>query len=616
MKTLNRIANKLKAKRWVHISALIGAVLFPVFLVIMVELIHFNSLSLLFKFINENTLIFLFDILLISIIYIVGLLILRRIWQAASITGIALYILAMVDYNKYETLRQYLFPWDLYLMKNADSFTTISAVYFSFYSILMLILLLSYLFILLVANMRINLTLIRRFAVSAAMVFAIVISFKSGYISTKALPAMGMTSVKNPSDNYQKNGLIASFSMSVNKNSLTAPDGYSSSSIEEGLSSYPPVESSNFEKPDVIVILSEALFDVTQLPNTKFSVDPLKNIHNINNQSIRGTMISPTFGGGTVRPEFEMLTGLTVNELPSGTVPYQQYVKNPVWSYAWHYKDLGYSTVAVHTYNKTFFDRERCYPLLGFDKFIGMQDLEDFGITPVYKNKLISDDTFANTVIKALDEAKQPTFLFGITMQNHTPYLDKYDSHSVTVSNSSFSDEEINILENYCEGTKDNDAAFQKIIDYINTRNKPTILVYFGDHLPALGTNNSIYVKSGLVKSDQPTEWSLSENNKMYGTPLIIYSNYNTGKKLTIPDSGISPYNVLALVSQYIGAPQDNYMSFLVKLANTMPVKNPVYYVTNGNDAQTISKMDALHEMITYDRLLGKGYSQPSLSNK
>ena len=56
-------------------------------------------------------------------------------------------------------------------------------------------------------------------------------------------------------------------------------------------------------------------------------------------------MVSCTFGGGTVRPEFEILTGMTTSMLPSGNVPYQQYVFNNIYSYAREFKNQGYDTI-------------------------------------------------------------------------------------------------------------------------------------------------------------------------------------------------------------------------------------------------------------------------------
>lgn len=86
-------------------------------------------------------------------------------------------------------------------------------------------------------------------------------------------------------------------------------------------------------------------------------------------------MVSCTLGGGTVRPEFEILTGMTTSMLPSGNVPYQQYVFNNIYSYAREFKNQGYDTIGIHTYQKEFYERDRAYPLLGFDEMLGEYDL-------------------------------------------------------------------------------------------------------------------------------------------------------------------------------------------------------------------------------------------------
>lgn len=52
-------------------------------------------------------------------------------------------------------------------------------------------------------------------------------------------------------------------------------------------------------------------------------------------------------------------------------MPYQQYLKEKTFSYAQLFKSLGYDTLGVHTYQKTFYERDRAYPLMGYDDFLG-----------------------------------------------------------------------------------------------------------------------------------------------------------------------------------------------------------------------------------------------------
>ena len=50
---------------------------------------------------------------------------------------------------------------------------------------------------------------------------------------------------------------------------------------------------------------------------------------------IRGDLYMPVFGAMTCNSEFEMLTGYSMAFAPSGSVPYQVYMRMPSYSLAW-----------------------------------------------------------------------------------------------------------------------------------------------------------------------------------------------------------------------------------------------------------------------------------------
>lgn len=79
-------------------------------------------------------------------------------------------------------------------------------------------------------------------------------------------------------------------------------------------------------------------------------------------------------GGNTANTEFEFLTGNTIGFLPQGSVAYQQYVQKETPSLAYYLKELDYHTVAIHPYYASGWDRDRVYPLLGFDEFLSQDD--------------------------------------------------------------------------------------------------------------------------------------------------------------------------------------------------------------------------------------------------
>ncbi|MEI3556662.1 MAG: sulfatase-like hydrolase/transferase [Eubacteriales bacterium] len=63
------------------------------------------------------------------------------------------------------------------------------------------------------------------------------------------------------------------------------------------------------------------------------------------------------FGAGTSTSEFEFLTGNSMNFLPSGSIPYQQYILGPTDSLATLLKGYGYETRAFHPGEQTSWQR-------------------------------------------------------------------------------------------------------------------------------------------------------------------------------------------------------------------------------------------------------------------
>lgn len=160
-------------------------------------------------------------------------------------------------------------------------------------------------------------------------------------------------------ENYSENGFIAGFFTNVGNAFVHKPEDYDRNRTERLAKSEiapKPISSSNVS-PDVILILSESFWDPTKLPGVTFSKDPIPNFRKLRAQNGGGDFISPVFGGKTALVEFEVLTGTPVSWLPSGSVPYQQYLRNPIPSVPFEFRSTGYSATAVHTYHKAFFNR-------------------------------------------------------------------------------------------------------------------------------------------------------------------------------------------------------------------------------------------------------------------
>ena len=212
--------------------------------------------------------------------------------------------------------------------------------------------------------------------------------------------------------------------------------------------------------------------------------------------SYANQVVVESFGGGTLRTEFSFLTGIPMHIFPGYQLPYCSLVKNNLWSLPWFLRNsYDYSCIAVHPYNRTFWNRKHAYPLLGFEEFI---DINAFtGHNPA-KNNFVSDHDTYSKIIHLLNLSKKPLFLFCVTIQNHGPY------HSFTKFENCGLDPE---FIGYIELIQKSINALTYLKETLTELNREYILVHFGDHAPALKAT------------------STNKREELLSTPLYITSN-------------------------------------------------------------------------------------------
>ena len=63
----------------------------------------------------------------------------------------------------------------------------------------------------------------------------------------------------------------------------------------------------------------------------------------------------------------------------------------------------------------------------------------------------------------------------------------------------------------------------EKLIDYFETQDEPTVIVFFGDHQPTDAVVEPIWNLEGKSSSDLTEE----ENQLRYKVPYVIWANYD-----------------------------------------------------------------------------------------
>lgn len=368
------------------------------------------------------------------------------------------------------------------------------------------------------------------------------------------------------------------------------------------------------ETPDIIIIMSESFTDGDKFKFLNFDRTICPTLHSVYETKTGGYHFTPQFGGGTSNVEFELLTGYNLLFLPASSTPYQQHIKETQHSYVSFLRDeLNYSTVAIHSYGARFWNRDDVYPLIGFEKFIAEEDFVD----PERKRSYVSDDATADMIISEYENnlsTGKPFFNFTVTMQNHGSYNgDDYpEDETVYATNGGgfLSDTVFDQIRSYCTSINYADRMLEKLINYFSTRERPAIIMFFGDHLGSFGKKDPSYFESGYTKN-------LYETNEGYydlhTPPFAIWDNYTDVS--SVPDTALSTYYLIPYMAQNYSLPLPVYFRYLAAQMETVKGTANTYYLNaNGDiafsDDMTQEERNTLkiQQVIEYDALFGKKY--------
>jgi len=592
--------------RWVRLALWCGVALTPLFAQLACETVSRKSIHAL-EYIAGGAFL---GFILSALLFLTWLALFGRPWAAALLTALPLWLMGTVNYFKYQIRGENFYPWEAALAKDAGSFADfLPQMHPTFYMIFFLMAVIVWTAVLALSGLKMPVKWYIR--LPAAALFAAALAFVIfGDVARAAYPDLfGITPsavVQKQDENYAKNGFLSAFAVNMGNMHLKAPDGWSGDAVDAALMDYAAQSAgADTERPDVIVILSEAFWDPTLLEGTEFSSDPLENYRRIAAENHGGLLVSPSFGGGTVQPEFEVMTGATTDIMTSGAIPYLQYIHGPTWSFARYFKNMGYHTLGLHTYSSKFYGRSEAYPQLGFDELRGSDDF----ITPLDTSGVYaSDDMLVDEMVLELEKSgNDGIFLFCITMENHGLYIDKYHGDEVTVAvkNPKFTDEENENLVQYAQGVKNADAALGRLYDYIQNRDRPTAVLYFGDHLPALGPEYSQFVKSGMVSTSDANLWTKEEIMAMHCCPYVIFTNYDAPNPFPEGTQRVSAFHLLNLLREYAGLPGCGYFEFLLDYMDRSPVTcTNLSLYTEGTEDMRIK-----HRSMSYELLKGRMYT-------
>ena len=420
-------------------------------------------------------------------------------------------------------------------------------------------------------------------------------------LQPNALETFGVrTDVWDQSGSYSKDGALAVFLRNTQFMSVEPPQDPSAQNVQRIAQQVAPVEPgvSTDTRPNIIAIMNESWADFESFGNLSLSESVTDFIDSLDN-CIRGHCYTSVFGAGTSASEFEFLTGNSMAFLPSGSIPYQQYILEPSSSLASLLKENGYRTLAFHPGERTSWQRNQAYPLLGFDRF---KCVEDMDVPITEEHGYVSDQSSFEQIIYEF-EHKSPQerlFLFNVTIQNHGSYTVENYPAQVQLTDQPG---RYPMAEQYLTLANKTDESFKLLVDYFSRQQQPTIILMFGDHQPSV--EQEFLDKAYGVTQDQMT---MEQYMGRYQTPFLIWANY------PLPQTEL-PVSSLNFLGQHLlslsGIRNSVYGDYLSGFEQQFPVFTFVGYMDADGKAYShleSNRYDSLIEdyrAFAYNNLFG-----------
>ena len=365
---------------------------------------------------------------------------------------------------------------------------------------------------------------------------------------------------------YEDYGLPYCFSASLFNTGISEPNGYTKKAMakidKDGELNQTATSRSSDELPNIIVVQLESYFDVANAEFFTTSEDACPNLHNLYQNYSNGYFKVPSVGAGTANTEFEVLTGMNLRYFGPGEYPYKTYSKkHPTESAATALASLGYGTHALHDNTGNFYSRANVFNNMGFDTFTSKGFMNVLQTT---ENGWAKDEILTQHIMEAMDTTKQEDFVFTVSVQGHGNYPETQVIENPKIKVEGIEDEALkNKWEYYVNQVYEMDQFVGDLIKAVEERNEPSVVVFYGDHLPTMGlkaedlksrylynTNYVIWDNIGLQKHDKniPAYQLMSEvlnRLDIHSGTVFNYHQQRKGTKNYLSDLELLQYDIL-----------------------------------------------------------------------
>lgn len=554
----------------------ISFLIFIFILTFLMDVMLRGEISDSWNYINQYSSRFLFNISIVLLTFTPIFLFKKRYFYISLITTIWL-ILSIANSVILNLRGTPLTGGDLKMIKSGLS---IAKQYLTFFNILCICLLIIVLLVSLVIiyikspKIKVNYKIV----IPSILIYGLAFSQILNFVLDKGIVTTNFFDIRA---RYMDYGFSYSFLNSIVNNGVKKPTSYSKSSMgdleyalgdTDSVSSFASTIDANDSgsqtniEPNIIMIQLESFIDPLWIKTIDFNEDPIPNFRNIVNNYTSGLLTIPGLGGGTANSEFEVITGFSSGLFGAGEFPFNTLLSSDTSpSLAYYLKNLGYSSHALHNNDATFYSRYKAYKNLGFNSFTPIESMPNMARTPMGWAK----DTYLTYEIeKLLSSTDTSDLIFAISVQGHGSYPNSPLEDSVIKASSDTEISNLNSIEYYVNQLHEMDKFIGELIDMVNSLNEPSIIVFYGDHHPAIDVKAEDFV-----------------TNSLYTTPYAIWNNIGLEKE----SINLKAYELSSYIIKKLDFPE----TILTSLHNS----------TIDEEL----KKEYLH-LIQYDSLYGKDY--------
>ena len=350
----------------------------------------------------------------------------------------------------------------------------------------------------------------------------------------------------NIAQGYENYGFIYGFSSSVVDRGMSKPDDYTEEHVAEITDKVDSTKQETTvtkdDAPNIICVLLESFCDPDEIKFLHYNDDPIPTFHKLEENYSTGYLTVPVVGAGTANSEFEVLTGMSIQYFGTGEYPYKTILKKTdCESTAADLASIGYGTHAVHNNGGNFYSRVNAFSMMGFDTFTSKELMNIQTYTP--NGSWATDDILVDETIKTLDSTpNQPDFTYTITVGTHGDYpKEQVIENPKYTANGAFDEETRNQWTYYINQLNEVDTFMTDLIDKVSKRDENTVIVFFGDHLPTMGLQDSD-MRSGDI----------------YKTKYVTWNNMGLEKQ----DADLYAYQLMASITNSVGIHEGTILNY------------------------------------------------------